>query len=114
LRLLQAGDVQRYLAIFAIGLAALVYVMARPAAPAEVKIRIEGRNAAVELSDGESAAGKLDYGFDFDGDGREDRSGSVSGAIWSYARPGHYRLRIRVTDPQWNTSRTLTRTIDIR
>jgi len=114
LRLVQAGDVQRYLAIFAIGLAALVYVMARPAAPSDVKIRIEGRSAAVELSEGEAAPGKLDYGFDFDGDGREDRSGSVPSATWSYARPGHYRLRIRVTDPQWNTSRTLERTIDIR
>jgi len=30
LRLVQVGDVQRYLAVFAIGLAALVYVMARP------------------------------------------------------------------------------------
>jgi proton-translocating NADH-quinone oxidoreductase, chain L len=114
LRLVQAGDVQRYLAIFAIGLAALVYVMARPVAPSDVKIRIDGRNAAVELSDGESAAGKLDYGFDFDGDGREDRSGPIANATWSYARSGHYRLRIRVTDPQWNTSRTLERTIDIR
>jgi NADH-quinone oxidoreductase subunit L len=114
LRLVQAGDVQRYLAIFAIGLAALVYVMARPAAPSDVKIRVDGRSAAVELSDGEAAPGKLDYGFDFDGDGQEDRSGSVSSATWSYARPGHYRLRIRVTDPQWNTSRTIERTIDIR
>jgi hypothetical protein len=114
LRLVQSGDVQRYLAIFAIGLAALVYVMARPAAPSDVKIRVDGRSAAVELSDGEVAAGKLDYGFDFDGDGREDRSGPIANATWSYARPGHYRLRIRVTDPQWNTSRTLERTIDIR
>ena len=114
LRLVQAGDVQRYLAIFAIGLAALVYVMARPAEPSQVKIRVEGRSAVVELSDGEATPGKLDYGFDFDGDGREDRSGPTSSATWSYARPGHYQLRIRITDAQWNTSRALTRTIDIR
>jgi NADH-quinone oxidoreductase subunit L len=114
LRLVQVGDVQRYLAIFAIGLAALVYVMARPAAPSEVKIRVEGRSAVVELSDGESAPGKLDYGFDFDGDGRDDRSGPVARATWAYSRPGHYRLRVRITDPLWNTYRTLERTIDIR
>ena len=114
LRFLQVGDVQRYLAVFAIGLAALVYVMARPAAPSEVKIRIDGRSAVVELADREAAAGKLDYGFDFDGDGREDRFGPIPSATWSYARPGRYQLHIRITDPQWSTTRTLDRTIDIR
>jgi proton-translocating NADH-quinone oxidoreductase, chain L len=114
LRLLQAGDVQRYLAVFAIGLAALVYVMARPAAPSEVKIRIEGRSAAVELGEREAVPGKLHYGFDFDGDGREDRLGPIPSATWSYARPGQYRLHIRITDPQWSTTRTIERTIDIR
>jgi NADH-quinone oxidoreductase subunit L len=114
LRLVQMGDVQRYLAIFAMGLAALVYVMARPAAPSELKIRIEGRSAVVELGDREATSGKLDYGFDFDGDGREDRSGPSPNATWSYTRPGRYRLRIRVTDPQWSTARTIERTIDIR
>ncbi len=114
LRLVQVGDVQRYLAIFAIGLAALVYVMARPAAPSEVKVRIEGRSATVDLGDGEAAADKLEYGFDFDGDGREDRVGAVASANWLYPRPGHYQLRVRITDPRWNTSRTIARTIDIR
>jgi NADH-quinone oxidoreductase subunit L len=114
LRLLQAGDVQRYLAVFAIGLAALVYVMARPAAPSEVKIRIDGRGAVVELGDREATPGKLHYGFDFDGDGRDDRAGPTPSATWSYARSGHYRLRVRITDPQWNTARTIERTIDIR
>jgi NADH-quinone oxidoreductase subunit L len=112
LRLVQVGDVQRYLAIFAIGLAALVYVMARPAAPSEVKIRIEGHSAVVELGDG--AADKLDYGFDFDGDGLDDRSGAAASANWVYPQPGHYQLRVRITDPRWNTSRTIERTIDIQ
>jgi NADH-quinone oxidoreductase subunit L len=112
LRMLQVGDVQRYLAIFAIGLAALVYVMARPAEPSEVKVRIEGRSARVEL--GEGVAEKLDYGFDFDGDGQEDRSGAAASANWLYPQPGHYQLRVRITDPRWNTSRTIERTIDIQ
>ena len=102
------------LAVFAIGLAALVYVMARPAAPSAVKIRIEGRSAVVELGEREAVPGKLDYGFDFDGDGREDRLGPIPSATWSYARPGRYRLHIRITDPQWSTTRTIERTIDIR
>jgi hypothetical protein len=114
LRLVQVGDVQRYLAIFAIGLAALVYVMARPAAPSEVKIRVQGRSASVQLGDGVATVDKLDYGFDFDGDGQEDRSGPLTSATWSYPRPGHYRLQVRITDPRWNTSRTIERTIEIR
>ena len=114
LRLVQVGDVQRYLAIFAIGLAALVYVMARPAAPSEVKIRVDGRSASVQLGDGVATVDKLDYGFDFDGDGQEDRSGPLASATWSYPRPGHYRLKVRITDPRWNTFRTIERTIDIR
>ena len=114
LRLVQVGDVQRYLAIFAIGLAALVYVMARPAAPSEVKIRVQGRSASVQLGDGVATVDKLDYGFDFDGDGQEDRSGPLASATWSYPRPGHYRLQVRITDPRWNTSRTIERTIEIR
>jgi hypothetical protein len=113
LRLVQVGDVQRYLAIFAIGLAALVYVMARPAAPSEVKIRVEGRSACPAWR-WRATADKLDYGFDFDGDGQEDRSGPLASATWSYPRPGHYRLQVRITDPRWNTSRTIERTIDIR
>ena len=79
-----------------------------------MKIRVEGRNLAVELSNGEAAPGKLDYGFDFDGDGHEDSSGPTASATWSYARPGQYRLRVRITDPQWNTARTIERAIDIR
>ncbi len=113
LRLVQVGDVQRYLAIFAIGLAALVYVMARPVAPSEVKVRIEGRSATVDLTEGKAAVDKLEYGFDFDGDGREDRVGAAANANWLYPRPGHYQLRIRIKDPRWNTSRTIARTIDI-
>ena len=112
LRLVQVGDVQRYLAVFAIGLAALVYVMARPAAPSEVRVRIEGRSAVVDLGDG--VADKLEYGFDFDGDGLEDRTGAVASANWRYSQPGHYHLRVRITDPRWNTSRTIERTIDIQ
>ncbi|HEX7597329.1 MAG TPA: NADH-quinone oxidoreductase subunit L [Polyangia bacterium] len=114
LRLIQAGDIQRYLAVFAIGLAALVYVMARPSLPSEVKIRVDGHSAMVELGDADADSGKLDYGFDFDGDGTEDRSGAKASATFSYAKPGHYTVHIRITDPRWSTARTIERPIDIR
>jgi hypothetical protein len=111
LRLIQVGDVQRYLTVFAVGLAALVYVMARPSAPSDMKIRVDGRSAVVELG---AVADQLEYGFDFDGDGQDDRVGKVARAAWLYAQPGHYQVRVRITDPRWATSRTITRTIEIR
>jgi NADH-quinone oxidoreductase subunit L len=114
LRLVQVGDMQRYLAIFATGLAALIYALAQPSAPSDFEIRIQGRSAFVELKDAEAKSGKLDFGFDFDGDGREDRSGSNPQASWSYSKPGQYKLRIRITDPRWDTTRTVQHTIDIR
>ena len=39
------------------------------------------------------------YEWDFDGDGRYDRSSNVSGvAVWRYLEPGTYTARLRVTD----------------
>ena len=113
-RLVQVGDIQRYLAVFAIGLAAMIYMMARLSVPSEMKIRIDGHTAFVELGDADASLGKLDYGFDFDGDGREDRSGSNPRASWPYPKPGQYKLNIRITDPRWNTTRTIQRTVEIR
>ena len=80
----------------------------------EVKVRIEGRSATVDLARRRAAADKLDYGFDFDGDGLEDRAGAAASANWLYPQPGHYHLRVRIKDPRWNTSRTIERTIDIQ
>ena len=113
LRLVQAGDIQRYLAIFAIGLAVLVNEMARPTVPSDVRVRVDGHSAFVELRDADPVSSKLDYGFDFDGDGIEERSGSNTQANWSYAKSGRYTMHIRITDPRWHTAVTLLYTIDI-
>jgi NADH-quinone oxidoreductase subunit L len=113
LRMLQVGDIQRYLAAFAIGLAALVYVMARPTDPSDVLVRLDGKNVSIELKQPEGA-GPLRYDFDFDGDGVDDRVGTIPQATWSYAKPGQYQARVRITDPRWSTARTLSRTIEVR
>jgi len=113
-RFFQAGDVQRYLAMFAIGITALVWVAARPAAPEEVRIRVEGRHATVTLVDPEAAQGNLQYSFDFDGDGTPDRTGKVPVASWIYSGPAMYTVNITIEDPRWQTRRQLKRDIEVR
>jgi NADH-quinone oxidoreductase subunit L len=113
-RFLHAGDIQRYLAAFAIGLAALVWVAARPARPDEIRVKVDNRTVKVELDDPDAAGGVLTYGFDFDGDGTADREGTTPTATWTYGGPDRYTVRITIEDPRWHTRRVLKRTIEIR
>jgi NADH-quinone oxidoreductase subunit L len=113
-RFLQAGDVQRYLAVFAIGLAALVWFASRPAAPDEVQIAVQGHLASVTLVDPEAATGNLRYSFDFDGDGTPDREGKLPTASFIYGGPDHYTVEITIEDVRWQTRRTLKRDIEVR
>jgi hypothetical protein len=112
-RFLQAGDVQRYLAAFVIGLAVLVWFAARPAAPQEVQVAVEGRAARITLVDPEAASGNLKYSFDFDGDGTPDREGSSPSANWLYGGPARYTVDITIEDLRWHTRRTLKREIEV-
>ncbi len=113
-RFVQAGDVQRYLAVFGIGLAALVWFAARPATPDEVEIAVEGRVARVTLVDSEAASGQLHYSFDFDADGVPDREGKAPSATWIYGGPDRYTVFITIEDPRWRTRRTLKRDLEVR
>jgi NADH-quinone oxidoreductase subunit L len=113
-RFFQAGDVQRYLAVFAIGLAVLVWIAARPDEPDEIAIAVEGNTAKVTLVDAEAAGGNLDYSFDFDGDGTADRQGKLPSAMWTYSGPARYTVAITIEDARWHTRRTFKRDIEIR
>ncbi len=114
LRFFQAGDVQRYLAVFAIGLSVMVWMAARPAAPDEVRLLVEGNTVAVSLVDPEAAGGDLTYSFDFDGDGIADRQGKSPSATWTFSGPGRYTIRIVIEDSRWHTRRTIKRDTEIR
>jgi len=113
-RFFQAGDIQRYLAVFVIGLAVLVWVAARPAVPDDVRVTVEGNSVKVTLVDSEAITGNLTYAFDFDGDGTPDRTGQSPSATWTYAGPARYTINILIRDARWHTQRTLTRDIEIR
>jgi NADH-quinone oxidoreductase subunit L len=113
-RFLQAGDIQRYLAAFAIGAAVVVWIAARPKNPDEVRLRVDGHTVKIDLIDAQPAEAGLRYGFDFDDDGVADREGKAPSAIWTYSTADRYRVTITIEDPRWQTRRTLTRSIDIR
>jgi NADH-quinone oxidoreductase subunit L len=112
-RFFQAGDVQRYLAVFVIGLAAMVWLAARPAEPEDIQIKVEGHVATVTLVDPEAASGNLKYRFDFDGDGTPDRESASPSATWIYGGPDRYTLVITIEDARWHTERVLKREIEV-
>jgi hypothetical protein len=114
LRFFQAGDVQRYAAAFAIGVAALVWVAARPACPEDIRVSVDGNSVRVDLVGAEKGTDALQYGFDFDGDGNPDRQGATPSASWIFSGPDRYTVTITISDPRWHTQRTLKRDIEIR
>jgi NADH-quinone oxidoreductase subunit L len=114
LRAVQVGDVQRYLAVFAIGLTAVVWLAARPASPEEVHISVSGNTVRVNLVDAEAAGGNLTYAFDFDGDGTPDRVSQTPSATWTFSGPDRYTIHISIRDARWQTQRTLERDIEVR
>jgi NADH-quinone oxidoreductase subunit L len=113
-RFFQAGDVQRYAAAFTIGIAALVWVAARPSSPDDVRIAVQGQSVRVDLVGTEKSDNDLQYSFDFDGDGNPDRQGPTPSAQWIYSGPDHYTVTITISDSRWHTRRTLKRDIEIR
>lgn len=113
-RFFQAGDVQRYLAVFAIGLAVMVWVAARPAAPDEIRLKVEGKTVTANLVNEPGDEGALAYSFDFDGDGTPDREGPTPNASWTYSGPDRYTVTIVIRDSRWHTQRIIKRDVEIR
>jgi NADH-quinone oxidoreductase subunit L len=112
-RTLQVGDVQRYLAVFAIGLVAMFYVATKPAA-ADVSVKVDG--ASVEVDAGKHAAGgrPLYYEFDFDGDDKPDREGTSPKARFTYEGRGSYVITVKIRDDRWDSSTTVHQRVSIK
>ena len=113
-RSFQAGDVQRYMAAFAIGAAALVFFATRPSTPAALKVVVTGTTVTVDAS----RAGKVStrgqtYTFDFDDDGHPEITGTNTEARYTYDKPGVHTIRVTVTDPHWHTQSRIKRKIDL-
>jgi NADH-quinone oxidoreductase subunit L len=114
-RTFQVGDVQRYLAVFAVGVLALFYVATKPTAPGELAVKVDGTTVEVDASKGAPPGRALMYEFDFDGDGHPDRPPQQSPvARFSYEGTGRYTIKVTVRDPRWDSETTVTQRVSIK
>jgi NADH-quinone oxidoreductase subunit L len=114
-RAVQGGDVQRYMAVFAIGVAGIVYLATRPSVPDALKVTVTGLSVEVDARRGSKPPNRpLDYTFDFDDDGKPDLTGSEPTAQHAYPHAGTFTVRVRVSDPSWGTSSTLKQKVEVR
>jgi NADH-quinone oxidoreductase subunit L len=113
-RMLQVGDPQRYIAAFAIGVAALFWIATRPPRPDDVKVKIDGATVEADVSGAGGQAQNLIYRFDFDGDGFIDRQGRSPVQRFSYEGSGRYTIHVEIRDPRWDTVTTLEKKVNVR
>jgi len=112
-RFFQMGDAQRYMAVFAIGAAGLVFFASRPPVPDDLRVTVEGMSVQVDARrSGRPSARELQYSFDFD-DGREEKQ-TVPEAHHAYRQPGRYTIKVTVTDLRWGTSKSLKQKVEVQ
>jgi NADH-quinone oxidoreductase subunit L len=113
-RWVQSGDSQRYMAVFAIGVAGIVYLATRPPMPADLKVNVDGMSVQVDARRGPHQPPRdLDYSFDFD-DGKLALKTKVPEAQHVYGRPGKYVIQVTVADPRWGTKDTIEHKVEVR
>jgi NADH-quinone oxidoreductase subunit L len=104
-RAVQGGDGQRYMAVFAVGVALLVHFASQPTLPfTKLKVTKSGRAVEVDArrGTGKTQTRSLEYAFDF-GDGRPVVKGTAGESRHDYDRPGSYTIHVTVRDPRWGT-----------
>ena len=110
-----SGDGQRYMAVFALGVAGLVYLSTRPMAPDALKVTVSGMGVDVDARRGNKAgADALEYSYDFDDGGKPEAPVAGPTAHHTYARPGDYTIRVDVKDKNWNTSSSVKQKVTVR
>jgi NADH-quinone oxidoreductase subunit L len=114
-RSLQMGDGQRYMAVFAVGVAGLVYFSTRPATPDELKVTVSGMVVDVDAHrTGRAPPQPLEYSFDFGDDAKAAPPVAMPSAHHTYAHPGAYTIRVQVKDPRWGTSASVKQKVEVR
>ena len=114
IKLVAGGDIQRYVAIGIIGLAALVFVATRPATPAALTIQTDGLRIRANAQRGALSSARLLYDYDFDGDEQIDRASVGPSAGFTYAAAGTYSISVTVHDPFWHTQKTLRAKVQVK
>jgi NADH-quinone oxidoreductase subunit L len=108
------GDGQRYMAVFALGVALLVYFTTHPVV-GDLRVTVNGRSVEVDARrSGRPPAQPLEYAFDFDGDGKPEVTGASPEARHVYDRPGKYTIKVSVKDPRWGTTRSREEKVEVR
>ena len=109
------GDGQRYMAVFALGAAGVLYFATRPMAPDALKVTVSGLGVDVDARRGNKAAPEaLEYSYDFDDGGKPEVSGAGPTAHHTYAQAGSYTIRVDVKDTHWNTSTSVKQKVTVR
>ncbi len=111
----QVGDGQRYMAVFAIGVAGLVYFSTRPTMPEKLGVTAAGTSVDVDARRGNRPSERsLEYSFDFNDDGRPEVTGNAPTAHHDYGRPGTYTIRVDVRDPRWGTHSSMKQQVEVK
>jgi NADH-quinone oxidoreductase subunit L len=111
----QSGDGQGYMAVFAFGVAGLVYFASRPAISDGLKVVVNGRQVEVDLRrPGHGAVRPVEYSFDFDDDGKPEVTGAAPSATHVYGKPGRHTIRVEVRDTRWGTTDALKQDVEVR
>jgi NADH-quinone oxidoreductase subunit L len=114
-RVPQVGDVQRYLAAFAVGVAALFWVATQPPAPSALEVKVlDNYTVEVNAGTGVPPGRDLVYEFDFDEDGAPDRRGTSPVSRFSYEGRGTYTIRVTIRDPRRHGETTLKHRVAVR
>jgi hypothetical protein len=114
-RAVQGGDGQRYMAVFAVGVALLVHFASQPTLPfTKLKVTQTGRAVEVDARHGKNPSTRtLEYAFDF-GDGRPVVKGAVPEQRHDYDRPGNYTIRVKITDDGWKTEDSFKESVEVQ
>jgi NADH-quinone oxidoreductase subunit L len=114
-RSLQGGDGQRYMAVFAVGVALLVHFAIQPTLPfTKLKVTQTGRAVEIDARRGNRAPTRsLEYAYDF-GDGRPAVKGASPAQRHDYDRPGSYTIRVTISDPLWGTEDGFKEKVEVR
>jgi len=115
-RAVQGGDGQRYMAVFAVGVALLVHFASQPTLPfTKLKVRQSGRAVEVDArrGGGKAQTRPLEYAFDF-GDGRPQIKSPTGEQRHDYDKPGNYTIHVTVRDPSWGTEDSFKEKVEVQ
>jgi hypothetical protein len=101
------------MAVFAIGVAGVVYFATKPPVPGELKFEVNGMTVTADARRGGHMPPRdLQYVFDFD-DGKLPVQQASPELSHTYSQPGTYKVKVQVKDPRWGTSDSVSKNVTV-